>query len=176
MLLCNWRRWFCGRDDNCYGKTMVFMKLLALHRTVTLHRINLNNLDKSSIILPPILDICLGKITNATAINPIRDPESCNCALFLLVDLNLNLSEMKNNIFNHNLTTNTMFFTRSSIGWGIHTHNLDCISTRMIGHPTCDTPLESSFHVLFVRVNKFSLVLVYRNLVSNVFRTGGVVT
>ena len=42
--------------------------------------------------------------------------------------------------------------------------------------PTCDTLLESSFHVLFVRVNKFFLVLVYRNLVSNVFHTGGVVT
>ena len=64
-----------------------------------------------SIILLPILDIRLGKISNVAAINRIGDPESCNCALFLLVHLNLNLSEMKNNIFNHNLTTNRMFFT-----------------------------------------------------------------
>ena len=111
LLLCDWRTWFCGRDDHCHSKTMVSMKLLALRRTVTVSRINLNNLDKSSIILLPILDIRLGKITNAAAINPIGDPESCNCTLFLLVNLNLNLSEMKNNIFNHNLTTNRMFFT-----------------------------------------------------------------
>ena len=57
-----------------------------------------------------------------------------------------------------------------------HVGNLDGISMRMIGHPTCNTPLESSFHVLFVCVNNFFLVLVYRNLVTNVFCTGGVVT
>ena len=40
---------------------------------------------------------------------------------------------------------------------------LNCISTRMIGHPTCDTPLESSFYILllFVHVNIFLLVLGY---------------
>ena len=47
---------------------------------------------------------------------------------------------------------------------------------RMIGHPTCDTLLESSSYVLFVRVNIFFLVLVYRNLMTNVLCAGGVVT
>ena len=53
---------------------------------------------------------------------------------------------------------------------------LNCISTRMIGHPTCDTPFESSFYILFVRVNIFFLVLEYRNLMTNVLCTGDAVT
>ena len=130
MLLCDWRTWFCGRDDNCHGKTMVSMKLLALHRTVTLCRINLNNLDKSSIILLPILDIHLGKITNAAAINPIGDPESCNSALFWLVNLNRNLSETKNNIFNHNLTTNIQCSSHDRPLVGEFTPTISTVSPR----------------------------------------------